>query len=130
MGCGMLIVIGKSGGIGKNCIGAAKLLGTAVHHLYKIIYRTSHMLCNLQSDIIGRGYHDGVQTLLHSENLPGVTVNGGASSFNSVSCLLGKGELCVYIQILTAEKTSEKFGNAGWVKLGVGILGIQDRFCI
>lgn len=47
----MLIVIGKSGGIGKNSIGAAKLLGTAVHHLYKIIYRTSHMLCNLQSDI-------------------------------------------------------------------------------
>ena len=63
----MLILIWKTGRIGKDCIGTPKLLGTRIHGCYEILYRTADMLGYLQGNIIGGCDHNGVETLFHGE---------------------------------------------------------------
>ena len=129
-GCGYVSFIRKSIGIVKMRILASKLLGSGVHQLYKLLHRTGNLFPNTKCHFIGWFQHQCHKTLFNCKNLSGITINGGTSRFNSVSRLLRKGKLCVHVQVLTSKKTSEKLGNTGRVKLSIGILGIQDRFCI
>ena len=69
MGGGVLIIVRKTGRIGKYGIGTSKLLCPGIHLLDKAVYRPAYMLCNLQCNIIGRGNHNGIQALLYSEDL-------------------------------------------------------------
>ena len=63
----VLILIRKSGRVGKDSICAAKLLCTGIHCLHEGIYRTADMFCHLQCDIIGRSNHDRIQALCHGK---------------------------------------------------------------
>ena len=69
MGSYMLILIRKAGRIGKYGIGTAKLLSPGIHCCYKGIYRSAYMFSHLKGNIVGRCYHNGIETLLHGKNL-------------------------------------------------------------
>ena len=127
---GYMSLIRKSVRVIKMGVFASKLLGSGVHQLYKLLHRTGNLFPNTKCHFIGWFQHQCHKTLFNCKNLSGITINGGTSRFNSVSRLLRKGKLCVHVQVLTSKKTREELGNTGRVKLSIGILGIQDRFCI
>ena len=68
MSSSMLVVIRKTGRIGKYRVGTAQFLCAGVHLLHKCFYRSSDLFCNLKCDIIGRGQHNSIQALLHGKN--------------------------------------------------------------
>ena len=65
----VLILIRKSGRVGEYSIGTAKLLSPGIHCCYKGIYRSADMFSYLKGNIVGRCYHNGIETLLHGKNL-------------------------------------------------------------
>ena len=68
MGGGVLIIVRKTGRIGKYGIGTSKFLGAVIHFLDKSIYRAADLFCNLKGNIIGRSQHDCIEALLHGKN--------------------------------------------------------------
>ena len=79
----MLILIRKPGRVGEHCVGTAKLGSPGIHHGNKVFNGSADMLCNLKSDIIGRGNHDGVQALFHGKNFVQLCGNVGSSISNT-----------------------------------------------
>ena len=68
VGGGVLIIVRKTGRIGKYGIGTTKFLGAVIHFLDKSIHRTADLFCNLKGNIIGRSQHDRIEALLHGKN--------------------------------------------------------------
>ena len=122
----MLIVIWKTGWIGENCVGTAKLLCPGIHLLDKSIYRTAYMLCNLQGNVIGRSNHDSVQALLHSENLVHLGGNAGTAVCNTGNPCGSHGNLVCKLCILKSQKTGHDLDCTSREKHLVSILGIKN----
>ena len=69
MGGCVLVFIRQAGRVGKHRIGAPELRRAGIHLRHKSIHGAADVLRHLQGDVVGGGHHDGVQTLLHGEDL-------------------------------------------------------------
>ena len=126
MSRGVLIVIGKSGGIGEHGIGAAKSGSLIVHHLDESIHRTADMLGNLQSDVIGGSNHDGVETLLHRKHLVYLGGDAGAAVCDTGNAGGSHGDFICKLCILKGQQAGHDLHRTSGKENFVGILGIED----
>ena len=76
----------------KMGVGTTQFLHPGIHHLHIFFNAACDMLCNSIGNLIGGSQHDPIQALLHGQLFPFCQSQMGASIFNTVHRIGGKGD--------------------------------------
>ena len=127
MGGSVLVFIRKSGRVGENSTGAAKLGGPVVHHLYETVHGSAYMLRYLQGDVVGGGKKHGVQALFNGKYLSKLGGNIRSAVRYAGNSGVRHGDLIGELRILQSQKRCHDFYCSSGEKLLIRILCIQNR---
>ena len=126
MSSGVLVLIRKTGRIGKHCVGASKLGSPLIHHLYKAFHRACKMFGNLQGDVIGRYQHNSVQTLLHGKNFIKIGGNIGSAVSNAGNAGSSHGNLICKLAVFQCQKSCHDLYRTSGKKLLIHIFCVDN----
>lgn len=93
-GC-VMIGVRQTIGVDKMGIFAAQFCSTGIHHIGECTDGTGYLHGHLGADFIGRGQHNGIQTLLHRQFFAYLGINRRVSRCQIRQNHIGKSNLLV-----------------------------------
>ena len=126
----IMIIIRKSAGICKMCIGTSDLTGALVHHIDKCLLCPADMLCDLCRNVIGRLDDQSIKTILHSQDFAHLCADITGICRNITHPGLCKGHLLIHGGVLHCHQQGHDLGNAGRISLFISALVIKNNSCV
>ena len=121
----MLILIRKTGWVGKYCVGTAKLGSACIHHLNKTVNRSADVLSKLKGNIICRSKHDRIQTLFYGKNLINLCRDIGSSVGNPGYTGCSHSDLVGKLRVFQCKECGHDFDSSSGIKNLIHVFGIE-----
>ena len=138
MGRGVVVLVIQAAGIVKMASRAAQALRLLVHQLGKCLPGAAYMTGQGVGALIGRGQHQGVETVPHCQDISLVNAGAAASGLHIVYIVMGKCDHLIQIALFQHNEGCQYLGDTGRIIGLVHVLsiehcpgvGVHDNACV